>query len=97
MNLEAVYLGGLLEGIGYFSFPIPINTDNQGTATISKDAKHRERTKHIRVRFHKTRELMEEGITEVCWIPRTENPADIGMKALPQREFEKWRTEIGGL
>jgi hypothetical protein len=94
-SLEAVYLGGLLQEFGFPEGPVTIKTDNSGATSLAKDPKHHERTKHIRVRFHKIRELTEHGVTKVEWIPRTENPADLGTKALPRPELEKWRTEIG--
>jgi hypothetical protein len=94
-SLEAVYLGGLLQEFGFPEGPVTIKTDNSGATSLAKDPKHHERTKHIRVRFHKIRELTEHGVTKVEWTPRTENPADLGTKALPRPELEKWRTEIG--
>ena len=83
-SLEAVYLGGLLQEFGFPEGPVTIKTDNSGATSLAKDPKHHERTKHIRVRFHKIRELKEHGVTKVEWIPRTENPADLGTKALPR-------------
>jgi len=94
-SLEAVYLRGLLSELGLTKGPVTIYTDNSGSVALSKDPKHHERTKHIRVRFHKIRELVEHNITNIQWIPRAQNPADLGTKALPRPDFEKWRKDIG--
>lgn len=37
--------------------PILLKTDNNSAATISNNAKFHKRIKHIRVRYHKIREL----------------------------------------
>jgi hypothetical protein len=59
------------------------------------NAKFHERTKHIRIRYHKIRELQADGTVRVEWIPREENPADMGTKALGRPLLEKWRGVVG--
>jgi hypothetical protein len=94
-GLEAVYLRGLMEELYHDPGTIDIQTDNNGSVTIAKEAKHHERTKHIRVKYHKIRELEDDGTVAVNWIPREENPADLGTKALPRDVFEKWIKVVG--
>ncbi|KAJ8127933.1 hypothetical protein O1611_g5703 [Lasiodiplodia mahajangana] len=96
--LEGVYLQYLLDELQVKlndGKPVSISVDNNGAKQLTDNPIHHERTKHIRVKYHKTRELVREGSIIINWIPRTENPADMGTKALPRVEFQKWRNAVG--
>lgn len=94
-SLEAVYLRGLLNELGSHTPTIPVTSDNRSAVELVNNPKFHERTKHIRIRFHKIRELQEDGTVKVTWTERTNNPADLGTKALPKDDFQKWRGELG--
>jgi hypothetical protein len=53
-----------------------------------------DKSKHIRVRYHKVRELSEEGILEVVKVASADNLADITTKALPNSVFRELRKRI---
>lgn len=94
-SLEAVYLKGLLNEMGFKSSSVTILADNKSATDLVANPAHHERSKHFRIRFHKIRELQEEGTIKVRWTQRENNPADIGTKALPRPDFVKWRSELG--
>ena len=52
------------------------------------------RTKALELRLHKLREYITDEIIEVVWVSGTDNPADIGTKALPGPAFMKHRNRM---
>nr|GEY46752.1 retrovirus-related Pol polyprotein from transposon TNT 1-94 [Tanacetum cinerariifolium] len=56
---EAIWLRGLLEELGVELNTVAVNCDNQGTIHLSRNHAFHERTKHINVRYHFTREVLE--------------------------------------
>lgn len=58
---EAVWLKLLCSDIGVQQGPIPLWCDNKSAIDLAVDPKFHSRTKHIRVRFHFIREVVEEG------------------------------------
>ena len=67
----------LLEEIGYELGPLPICSDNQGAIFISSNPVTERRSKHIDIRYHYIRELIEDKKVEVFYISTEENPADL--------------------
>jgi hypothetical protein len=61
--------------------------DNQGALSLANNPENHQRTKHIDVQYHYTRELVESGalITEYC--PTSQMLADALTKPLNQRAF----------
>ena len=49
--------------------PISINCDNQGAITLAKDNKFYSRTKHINLRYHFIREVVEDNKIKMQYIP----------------------------
>lgn len=47
-----------------------------------------ERTKHIDVRYHFVRDIVEDGNIEILEIGIADNPIDILTKLLPRTKFE---------
>ena len=58
---EGLWLRGLLEELGYRQPTTRIWCDNQGAIVLSKKPGTHMRTKHISIRHHLIRELVEEG------------------------------------
>ena len=85
----------LLEEIGYKLGPLPICSDNQGAIFISSNPVMEQRSKHIDIRYHYIRELIEDKKVEVFYISTDENPADLFTKNLGRIKFLKFRGMLG--
>nr|GFB15503.1 retrovirus-related Pol polyprotein from transposon TNT 1-94 [Tanacetum cinerariifolium] len=56
---ETIWLKGLLEELGVELNRVTVNCDNQGAIHLSRNHVFHERTKHINVRYHFIREVLE--------------------------------------
>jgi predicted aldo/keto reductase-like oxidoreductase len=54
-----------------------------------------ERTKHINIKYHFVRDLIEEGKVKVCKISAHDNPADMMTKLVPVAKFELCSSLVG--
>jgi bifunctional DNase/RNase len=65
--------------------------DNLSAINISKNPIQHSRTKHIGIRHHFIRDLVEENIVTLEHVAIEEQIADIFTKALDAKQFEKLR------
>ncbi|CAG7821978.1 unnamed protein product, partial [Allacma fusca] len=80
---EAIWLRRFLNELGYHQDqPTTIFVDNQSTIKLAKNPELHSRTKHIDVRYHYTRTLVEAGEIQVEYTPTTSQKADGLTKAL---------------
>ncbi|GJZ49960.1 hypothetical protein Tco_0604150 [Tanacetum coccineum] len=73
---EAIWLRGLLEELGVELNTVAVNCDNQGAIHLSRNHVFHERTKHINVRYHFIREVLEAKTVEVLKVGTEHNAAD---------------------
>nr|GEY78966.1 retrovirus-related Pol polyprotein from transposon TNT 1-94 [Tanacetum cinerariifolium] len=73
-----------------------VNCDNQGAIHLTRNAMFHERTKHIHVRYHFIRKIMESKEIEVVKIGTNDNPTDAFTKVVPGPKF-KYCMEILGV
>ena len=81
--------------LGYSFRALPICSDNQGALFVSENPVTEKRTKHIDLRYHYVRDIVEKGFIEVLFVPGLENPADIFTKNLPWPKIQKFRPMLG--
>ncbi|XP_070016936.1 secreted RxLR effector protein 161-like [Nicotiana sylvestris] len=74
---EAIWLQGLLKELGVEQKSIIIFCDSQSAIQLAKNQVYHARTKHIDVRYHFVREIIEEGGVTEKEIHTTENLADM--------------------
>lgn len=74
---------------------VPLYIDNMSALKLTKNPEAHARTRHIDIRHHFVRELVEDKIIEPIWIPGTENIADLLTKPLPYSTFSKIVTTLG--
>lgn len=89
---EVIYIRRLLCHMGfdkYVNFPININCDNQSAIELSKNAKFHKRSKHIDIRYHFTRELVEKGDIVIKYLQTDRMLADILTKSLSKCKHER--------
>ena len=69
--------------------------DNQTAVEISVNPKEHQRAKHIDIKFHFIRNVIANGIVELCYVNYSENPADIFTKPLAASSFFKHSKSLG--
>ena len=62
-------------------------SDSQSALLLAQNPVYHECTKHIDMRYHRIRELVEEGEVELMKIHIKENQSDALMKVLPRDSF----------
>ncbi|GJZ96232.1 retrovirus-related pol polyprotein from transposon TNT 1-94 [Tanacetum coccineum] len=70
---ESIWLKGLLIELRVNLRSVVVNCDNQGAIHLSRNAIFHERTKHINVRYHFIREIVESKEIEVAKIGTSSN------------------------
>ena len=85
----------LLEEIGYELGPLPICSDNQGAIVISSNPVTEHQSKHIDIRYHYIREVINDKKVEIFFIDGDDNPADMFTKNLGHVKFHKFRALLG--
>jgi hypothetical protein len=71
-----------------------LSCDNQSALAISKNPLDHQRSKHIDIRFHHIRTLIEQGVINVKWIATDKNEADGLTKALSKSKFNQFKQMI---
>jgi hypothetical protein len=93
------------EAVWYFQFlpelsfplaaPLGVLCDNHAAISLSHDCVVSDKSKHIRIAYHNTRDLIETKIITVTHMASTEMPADVFTKPLPFESFDRHRTTAG--
>ena len=85
---ESIFLRRLLGEIGAEQKdPTVIHVDNQACISMSKDPVAYKRSKHIDIRYHFTRDAVENGMIQIEYVKSQDNVADLLTKALPTETF----------
>ena len=88
---EAIFIISLLKELGYYKqSKFPLYTDNNGALLLAKNPVFHERTKHIAVKYHYIRELINKGIIDLIYISTQEQKADGLTKALERTKFNRF-------
>ena len=92
---QVVWMHTLLGELGYKMGPIPICRDNQGSIFIASNPVTEKRSKHIDIRYHYIREVIDRGFAVVYFIDGDDNPADLLTKNLGHVKFQKFQAVLG--
>ena len=93
---EAVWLARLHEELGCtMKSAVTIYEDNQSAISISKNSQFHGRTKHVDIKFHFVRDLVENNVIEIIYCPTNEMLADPFTKAVCRDKFVHFRNSIG--
>ncbi|GKB59652.1 hypothetical protein Tco_0915838 [Tanacetum coccineum] len=87
---EAIWLRGLLEELGVELNTVVVNSDNQGAIHLSWNHVFHERTKHINVRYHFIREVLEAKSVKVLKVGTEHNVADALTKVVPGLKLQHY-------
>jgi hypothetical protein len=77
-----------------FVKPIKVYVDNIGAIFMAKNKVTSNRTKHISVRHHVIRELIDNGLIDVCFVRSDKNDADLFTKNLEHNIFWKHASKL---
>ena len=75
--------------------PVVIKEDNQGAIAIANNPIVHTRTKHIDIRYHYIREVVQKKEIELEYCPSEEMIADALTEPLLKGQFEKLRYAMG--
>ena len=78
----------MLEDLGVGQKHIMVHCDSQSAICLAKNQVFHARTKHIDVRYHFVREILEEGEILLQKIRTEENPADMMTKVVTIVKFK---------
>ena len=81
----------LLSDYGTTQDTIVVYCDNSSAIDISKNPIQHSKTKHIEIRYHFIRDLVERKIVSLGYIPTECQNADIFTKPLDRSKFETFR------
>ena len=74
---------------------IIVHVDNQGVIALARNPVFHDRSKHIDIQYHYTRELVKSGKIELEYLPTKEMLADLLTKPLARGQQEYLACGIG--
>ncbi|PPQ83632.1 hypothetical protein CVT26_000950 [Gymnopilus dilepis] len=93
---EALWLRSLISELFNVTLtPTTLFSDNQSAIALTKDHQYHARTKHIDIRFHFIRWIVENGSLRLIYCPTDEMVADTFTKALPSPKVKHFARELG--
>ena len=93
---EAVWLRKLLAGLfGQILEPTVIHCDNLSCVQMSMNHVFHDKSKHIEIRYHFIRDMVQKGAVELQYIPTDDQTVDVLTKPLPRVKFEYFRGRLG--
>lgn len=92
---EAIYLKNLLDELTSSCECVKLYSDNQSALKLSSNPVFHKSSKHIDVRHHFVREVVEKGWVSVKYLQTDEMPADIFTKALGGNKHYKCMSILG--
>jgi len=93
---EITWLVRLLTDLGVHSLqPVQLFCDNQSAIHIGKNPVFHERTKHIEIDCHFTRDKVLEGLLQLSYLPTSQQLADVFTKILPSAHQNLLLSKLG--
>ena len=93
---EALWLRSLLsEVFEPITAPTTLFSDNQSAIALTRDHQYHARTKHIDVRYHFIRWVIEQGSLRLIYCPTDDMVADSLTKALPSAKVKHFAAGLG--
>jgi hypothetical protein len=75
--------------------PTSLHCDNQSAIALTKDGPFHARTKHIDIRYHFIRFVIENGFIKLIYCPTNDMVADTLTKALPSAKAKHFAAALG--
>ena len=74
--------------------PINVHVDNVGAIFLAENNNSGERTKHVDIRHHFVREVIEDGIVKIVFVKSEENDSDLYTKNLNGELYQKHSDKV---
>jgi hypothetical protein len=75
--------------------PTTIHYDNDICVNLSENPVFHDRSKHIEIKYHYIRDMVQRRTVHVKYLPTHENIADIFTKPLSKTKFEYFHERLG--
>ena len=93
---EALWLRSFTNDVfGLELAPTALFSDNKSAIALSKDHQYHARTKHIDIRFHFIRWIIENGAIRLIYCPTEDMLTDTLTKPLPSVKEKHFASELG--
>ena len=94
---EALWLRRLISDLfpDSLSAPTTLYGDNQSAIALAHGGQYHSRTKHIDIRYHFIRYIIEAGSIKLIYCPTDEQTADTLTKALPSAKVKHFAAAMG--
>ncbi|MCO5586210.1 hypothetical protein L7F22_040149 [Adiantum nelumboides] len=92
---EALWLSRLVGDLGMAGDAPMLHCDCQSTIALAQNPVFHAKTKHIEVRYHFIREVLEDKRIQLVKILTDDNPADLFTKSLASQRFTHCRLLMG--
>jgi ATP-binding cassette subfamily B (MDR/TAP) protein 1 len=92
---EMLWVKRFLQELGVNQEEYLVHCDSQSALDLSKNSMYHSRTKHIDIRYHWIREVMEQQLLKLVKIHTSENPADMLTKVVTRDKLELCRDIAG--
>ncbi|MCO5552235.1 hypothetical protein L7F22_005747 [Adiantum nelumboides] len=84
---EAIWLGRLVTNLGIKEETPMLHCDSQSAIQLARNPVYHSKTKHVDVKYHFIREMVEDKQVQLVKIHTTDNPADLLTKGLPRESY----------
>ena len=92
---EAIWLARLVGDLGIFVEVPTLHCDSQSAIMLAKNPMFHVKTKHIDVKYHFIRDVLEDKHMELVKVHTYDNPADLLTKGLAFEHFVHYQALMG--
>ena len=93
---EAIWLQQFINEVYHpFANSITLYCDNQSAIALTQDGSHHARTKHIDIRYHFIRYVVEDGKIKLVYCPTDQMIANTLTKPLPSLKAKHFANALG--
>ena len=90
-----LWLKRFLEELDFNQKEYKVHCDSQSAIQLARNPVYHSKTKHVDVKYHFIREMLEEKQIQLVKVHTTENPADLLTKGLLAESFAHCRRLLG--
>ena len=92
---EMIWLQGIVVELGLNQGMNVLYSDSQSAIHLARNSAFHSRTKHIGLRYHFIRSLLEDEVLNLVKIEGSKNPADMLTKPVTTEKLELCATSVG--